>query len=182
MCELGSLKKGIEKMNIIARSSALAALATIASAAHGYQFAVLSDGTFTNANTTSVETVVSQINTPTNLVTLTLVVNVAAMTGTGEYTSAGGNLDFTFTYPNVNMINDGQYIAATWTWSNTSTGAYANVSGGGTFGSGINAFNAQTGTWHSNTALVGNLTPVPEPTAFAALDVGAIALVRRRSR
>lgn len=168
-------------MNNLTRIAALAALTVLATVAHAYQFAVLSDGTFDANTRVASEVVVGQVNTPAALQVLSMFFSGNTLTGNGEYVSANGNLDFTFTYPNVNFVNDGQYVAATWTYSNTSTGAYANMTGGGTFGFGINAFNGDSNSWHSNTALVGNLTnAVPEPASLAILSIGAVATIRRR--
>ena len=155
------------------------ALAGVAVAAHAFQFAVISDGSYSSNTGISNEQVVGQ----TGIEELdTLVLDYA--TETGEYTGPGGNLDFTFTWGPPGQgypYGDGNYYQGVWTYANTSTGDFANMNGGGTFAFGINNGDGN-GNYHSNTALVGSLVTVPEPAAFAALGIGLVALVRRRRK
>ena len=159
------------------RFAALAGVVSAAAAAHAFQFSVLSIGTEDGSTFIDSETVIGQSGTPATLQDLTMNVN----TGVGEYTSSNGNLDFNFVLGSAIPENNGFYFEASWTYGNTSTGAWANLIGGGTFAYGIDNFSANI--WQSNTGLVGNLTsPAPEPVSFAILGASVLALRRRRRR
>ncbi len=75
-------------------------------------------------------------------------------------------------------VNDPNlYTAATdWTYVG-GTGSYANLSGDGTFTQIIDY-----GDHSSTTSIKGGLQAVPEPSAYAALGLGGLALLRRRRK
>lgn len=159
---------------------ALLTLMTAAAAGAGaFQFSVVSGGTADYNDVTGIanETVLGSNNLPSGFDTLTL----NFITDTGEYFGAGGNLSFSLAingggYPD----NNGTYYTGVWTYDPSSTGNYANLTGGGTFSFGID--NQNGNIFDSNTGLVGNLAATPEPASLAALSIGAIALLRRRKR
>lgn len=163
------------------RLALVAALSLTVAAANAYQFTILSAGTQDYSDLTGVanENVIGSFGTPSSFNTLTL--DFATLTG--EYAGPDGNLDFTFTWSPSSPgypFNDGEYYNGVWTYSNTSTGDYANMTGGGTFAFGIN--NQSGNTFDSTTTTVGNLAATPEPASMAALAIGAVALIRRRKR
>ncbi len=99
---------------------------------------------------------------------------------TGEYSGAGGTLDYSYVISDVTSNGAFQSVDGAWTYTG-GTGTYANLPGGG----GTLAFTIDLSSGEpdeTGTVFSGDLQAVPEPASMAVLGVGALGLLRRRKK
>lgn len=151
-----------------------------AASAQAFQFGTFSHGTFTIATIQDLETVdFAYFNghAPITLTTFALDGN----TNTGFLAGPGNTdrLNFSFTVDNTQTLGSQVNQEAHWVAVN-GTGAFSGLTGIGSFSIDFTAVDNNTA--QTATGLTGELHAVPEPATYAALGLGALALVRRRTK
>lgn len=158
----------------------IASLLVAACAGQAITFQYVSVGTYTGGYT-STESAVFQ-NDPMSVPFFTAngVVNNPGpsqfLTATAVFSDGGAN-SMTVNYSTSPVVFQGNSASYAGTWNYVSgTGAYANMSGGGTMTA---IFDTDFNSTHS---FFGDLQAVPEPASMAVLGLGVAALLRRRRK
>lgn len=169
-------------MKNITKISALAIFAVSAVAAQAFTIDIVSAGKVTNGATVDFDEIVLLQTTSVALPAFTdvdysITNAVPPQAGAGTFTNALGD-SVTYTMVLDSVTNTASTVSGSGSWLYTGgTGAYAGLAGDGTF-----AFTINTTTNSSYSSFSGNLDAVPEPVSMGVLSLGAVALLRRRSK
>ena len=160
--------------NTIRSATTIGALAALTAASQAVFINFAGTGAYNSITTTLSATGSGTFNA------LTAKFNPGANASTATLTGAGGNvLNITFTSTTDDAGSGTASFSSTASIVSGTIGgqAYGPASGTLTF-----ANNLDTASGFDSVSVFGNVNPVPEPSAFAALGLGGMALLRRRRR